>query len=47
MDRPNLFSVALPMLNKLGIPATFFIITGDVAVLNIMENLLPSLLQTL
>jgi peptidoglycan/xylan/chitin deacetylase (PgdA/CDA1 family) len=28
---PNQFSVALPMLNKLGIPATFFIITGDVA----------------
>jgi len=27
---PNQFSVALPMLNKLGIPATFFIITGDV-----------------
>ena len=28
---PNQFSVALPMLNKLKIPATFFIITGDVA----------------
>jgi peptidoglycan/xylan/chitin deacetylase (PgdA/CDA1 family) len=27
---PNQFSVALPMLNKLKIPATFFIITGDV-----------------
>ena len=27
---PNQFSVALPMLNKLNIPATFFIITGDV-----------------
>ncbi|HUQ65564.1 MAG TPA: polysaccharide deacetylase family protein [Flavitalea sp.] len=27
----NQFTVALPMLNKLGIPATFFIITGDVA----------------
>lgn len=27
---PNQFSVALPMLNKLSIPATFFIITGDV-----------------
>ena len=28
---PNQFSEALPRLNKLGIPATFFIITGDVA----------------
>lgn len=28
---PNQFSVALPMLNELKIPATFFIITGDVA----------------
>ena len=27
---PNQFSVALPMLNKLKIPATFFIITGEV-----------------
>jgi peptidoglycan/xylan/chitin deacetylase (PgdA/CDA1 family) len=27
---PNQFSVALPMLNNLKIPATFFIITGDV-----------------
>ena len=27
---PNQFSVALPMLNKLKIPATFFIITGDI-----------------
>jgi peptidoglycan/xylan/chitin deacetylase (PgdA/CDA1 family) len=27
---PNQFSVALPMLNKLNIPATFFIITGEV-----------------
>lgn len=27
---PNQFSVALPMLNKLSLPATFFIITGDV-----------------
>src|SRR5690349_16518151 len=28
---PNQFSQALPRLNKLNIPATFFIITGDVA----------------
>lgn len=28
---PNQFSQALPILNKLNIPATFFIITGDVA----------------
>ena len=28
---PNQFSQALPILNKLGIPATFYIITGDVA----------------
>jgi peptidoglycan/xylan/chitin deacetylase (PgdA/CDA1 family) len=28
---PNQFSVALPLMNKLNIPATFFIITGDVA----------------
>src|SRR5688572_11596339 len=28
---PNQFSQALPGLNKLGIPATFYIITGDVA----------------
>ena len=28
---PNQFSQALPGLNKLSIPATFFIITGDVA----------------
>lgn len=27
---PNQFSVAMPMLNKLKVPATFFIITGDV-----------------
>jgi peptidoglycan/xylan/chitin deacetylase (PgdA/CDA1 family) len=27
---PNQFSVALPMLNRLKIPATFFIITGEV-----------------
>ena len=27
---PNQFSVALPMLNKLKIPATFFVITGDI-----------------
>jgi peptidoglycan/xylan/chitin deacetylase (PgdA/CDA1 family) len=27
---PNQFSVALPMLNKLKIPATFFIITGEI-----------------
>lgn len=27
---PNQFSIALPMLNKLKIPATFFIITGEV-----------------
>lgn len=26
----NQFSVALPMLNKLNIPATFYIITGEV-----------------
>jgi peptidoglycan/xylan/chitin deacetylase (PgdA/CDA1 family) len=26
---PNQFSVAMPMLNKLKIPATFFIITGE------------------
>ena len=28
---PNQFSQALPGLNKLGIPATFYIITGNVA----------------
>lgn len=28
---PNQFSVALPMLNELKIPATFFVITGDIA----------------
>ena len=28
---PNQFSQALPILNKLNIPATFYIITGDVA----------------
>ena len=28
---PNQFSQALPILNKLSIPATFYIITGDVA----------------
>ena len=28
---PNQFSQALPGLNKLSIPATFYIITGDVA----------------
>lgn len=27
---PNQFSVAMPMLDKLNIPATFFIITGEV-----------------
>jgi len=27
---PNQFSVALPMLNKLKIPATFFVITGEI-----------------
>src|SRR5262245_6885430 len=28
---PNQFSQALPILNKLNLPATFYIITGDVA----------------
>src|ERR1700755_3312179 len=27
---PNQFSVALPLLNKLKIPATFFVITGEI-----------------
>lgn len=27
---PNQFSVALPMLNKLSMPATFYVITGDI-----------------
>jgi peptidoglycan/xylan/chitin deacetylase (PgdA/CDA1 family) len=40
---PNQFSQALPALNKLNLPATFFIITGDVAGSKYQVNLLEDL----